>query len=122
MKPRPETVERDLAPRLLAEIAGLSDRPVRLMEVCGTHTIAIFRAGIKSLLPGTVELISGPGCPVCVTPTAEIDQAIALVQREGDDTRDVRGPHARSREQLLAAAGAGDGERCPGDPLPPGCN
>ncbi len=47
------------------------------MEVCGGHTMAIQRFGIPSLLPETVELVSGPGCPVCVTSRAYIDQAIA---------------------------------------------
>lgn len=50
---------------------------IRLMEVCGTHTVAIFKAGIRQLLPETVELVSGPGCPVCVTPNEYLDQAIA---------------------------------------------
>lgn len=53
-------------------------RPVRLMEVCGTHTMAIFRSGIRSLLPDSIQLISGPGCPVCVTAQKEIDSFIAL--------------------------------------------
>jgi hydrogenase expression/formation protein HypD len=83
VNPHKRLDEGKLASRLVKEIAGLADRPMRLMEVCGTHTIAIFRSGIKSLLADTVELISGPGCPVCVTPTAEIDRAIALAQREG---------------------------------------
>lgn len=48
------------------------------MEVCGTHTMAIARSGIKRLLPAYVRLISGPGCPVCVTPQSEIDRAIAI--------------------------------------------
>ncbi len=48
-------------------------RPVRLMEVCGTHTVNIFRFGLRSLLPKDLELLSGPGCPVCVTPPGEID-------------------------------------------------
>lgn len=52
--------------------------PVRLMEVCGTHTVAIRRAGIPRLLPPSVELVSGPGCPVCVTPNETLDQAIAI--------------------------------------------
>jgi hydrogenase expression/formation protein HypD len=47
------------------------------MEVCGTHTVAIFRAGIRQLLPPNVELVSGPGCPVCVTPNEYLDTAIA---------------------------------------------
>jgi len=51
------------------------------MEVCGTHTHAIARAGIKSLLPEGVELLSGPGCPVCVTPPEEIDAVLELAMR-----------------------------------------
>ena len=51
---------------------------VRIMEVCGTHTHEIFRLGIRKLLPEQVELISGPGCPVCVTPVSFIDEAIYL--------------------------------------------
>jgi hydrogenase expression/formation protein HypD len=60
-----------------AEIDRLITRPVRLMEVCGTHTVAIFKAGIRQLLPTQVELVSGPGCPVCVTPNSYLDTAIA---------------------------------------------
>jgi hydrogenase expression/formation protein HypD len=56
-------------------------RTVRIMEVCGTHTMAIARYGIRDLLPPNVELISGPGCPVCVTPTSYIDAAIELARR-----------------------------------------
>lgn len=52
--------------------------PIRLMEVCGTHTVAIFRSGIRSLLPENIKLLSGPGCPVCVTPHEDIDMAIEL--------------------------------------------
>lgn len=52
-------------------------RPVRLMEVCGTHTVAIGRSGIRSLLTGAVDLVSGPGCPVCVTSDGEIDRMLA---------------------------------------------
>ena len=48
------------------------------MEVCGTHTVAIRRFGIQKLLPKTVKLVSGPGCPVCVTPDVFIDEATAL--------------------------------------------
>lgn len=57
--------------------------PMRMMEVCGTHTVSIARAGIRSLLEGVVALISGPGCPVCVTPDGYIDAAIALGKRPG---------------------------------------
>jgi hydrogenase expression/formation protein HypD len=54
---------------------------VRMMEVCGTHTMSIARYGIRDLLPANVELVSGPGCPVCVTDTGYIDAAIALAER-----------------------------------------
>lgn len=59
------------------EVARIGRRP-RLMEVCGTHTAAMFRHGLRSLLAGAVEVVSGPGCPVCVTPDAVIDTAIDL--------------------------------------------
>jgi hydrogenase expression/formation protein HypD len=59
------------------------DAPVRLMEVCGTHTVAIARSGIRPLLSGAVEMVSGPGCPVCVTPDGYIDAAIALGREKG---------------------------------------
>jgi hydrogenase expression/formation protein HypD len=51
------------------------------MEVCGTHTVSIFRFGIKGVLPGQIKLLSGPGCPVCVTPNADIDLAVALARQ-----------------------------------------
>ena len=57
--------------------------PVRIMEVCGTHTHEIFRLGIRKLLPKQVELISGPGCPVCVTPVRFIDEAVWLALQAG---------------------------------------
>lgn len=57
--------------------------PVRIMEVCGTHTHENFRLGIRKLLPPQVELISGPGCPVCVTPVGFIDEAIYLALEKG---------------------------------------
>ena len=69
------------AARALAEaIRARSTRPTRLMEFCGGHTHAILRFGIPSLLPPTVQLRSGPGCPVCVTAAADLDRAIALAQ------------------------------------------
>jgi hydrogenase expression/formation protein HypD len=61
-------------------IRARSTRPVRLMEFCGGHTHAILRFGIPDLLPPTVELRSGPGCPVCVTAAADLDHAIALAR------------------------------------------
>ncbi len=77
----PQTRER--ARRLSLEIAELSEsigRPVRIMEVCGTHTVSLRRHGIHSLLPEAVTLVSGPGCPVCVTPTGYIDNALSLIE------------------------------------------
>lgn len=59
------------------------DEPVRIMEVCGTHTMAIGRFGLRSALPASVELISGPGCPVCVTDLEDIDTLIALSRIDG---------------------------------------
>ena len=64
---------------LISEIHNLTARPWRLMEVCGGQTHAIIRHGIDQLLPQTVTMIHGPGCPVCVTPQELIDQAIAIV-------------------------------------------
>ncbi len=70
----------DIANKLIQEIHKLSllTGPVRIMEVCGTHTMEIGRLGLRSLLPPTIELISGPGCPVCVTPGSYIDTAVQL--------------------------------------------
>ena len=59
-------------------LKNYSGRPLRIMEVCGTHTHEIFRLGIRSLLSKNIELISGPGCPVCVTPPGFIDSALEL--------------------------------------------
>ena len=56
--------------------------PVNLMEVCGTHTVAIFKHGIRTLLPEGLRLLSGPGCPVCVTSVRDIDTAVAMAKRE----------------------------------------
>ena len=64
-----------------AQILQSYDGPrLRIMEVCGTHTHEIFRLGIRKLLPPQVDLISGPGCPVCVTPVGFIDEAIWLAE------------------------------------------
>ncbi len=74
--------DREIARRLIAQIHAASRKPIRLMEVCGTHTMSIFRSGLRSLLPETITLVSGPGCPVCVTAQREIDQFVALARRE----------------------------------------
>jgi hydrogenase expression/formation protein HypD len=68
-----------LCDRLREQAAGLA-RDVTIMEVCGTHTHAIAEAGIRRLLPEGVRLISGPGCPVCVTPVDYLDRAVALAR------------------------------------------
>ncbi|MEW6338211.1 MAG: hydrogenase formation protein HypD [Acidobacteriota bacterium] len=65
------------------EVAARLARRVTLMEVCGTHTNAIAAAGLRRLLPDAVRLISGPGCPVCVTPVGYVDRAEALARRPG---------------------------------------
>jgi len=72
----------ELAKKIISSIQTESDRDIRLMEVCGTHTVAIFRSGIKSILPDNISLISGPGCPVCVTPNQEIDTAIEIAKSD----------------------------------------
>jgi hydrogenase expression/formation protein HypD len=71
-----------LARELTAAIHQAAVRPLRLMEVCGTHTMAIFRHGIRSLLPETLTLLSGPGCPVCVTAQKDIDAFVALTMHK----------------------------------------
>ncbi len=68
---------------IIEEIQRLADEPIRLMEVCGTHTVSIARYGLRKILPGTIELISGPGCPVCVTSNGDLDKAIALASIPG---------------------------------------
>ena len=67
--------------RVLRAIEALPLGEVRLMEVCGTHTMAIAKSGIRSLLPENVRLLSGPGCPVCVTPPEVIDAVLDLAMR-----------------------------------------
>lgn len=71
-------MEEKKRPTALDIIRHYDGPPVRIMEVCGTHTHEIFKLGIRQLLPPQVELISGPGCPVCVTPVDFIDEAIWL--------------------------------------------
>ncbi len=70
--------DKEQTAALLKEIRELVPGEVRLMEVCGTHTMSIAASGIKSLLPKEVRLLSGPGCPVCVTPPQVIDAVLEL--------------------------------------------
>ncbi len=80
MKCAEEFRSKELTETLLAALPADPERPIRIMEVCGTHTNAIFRHGLRSLLPKHIELISGPGCPVCVTPAGHVDAFIAAAK------------------------------------------
>jgi hydrogenase expression/formation protein HypD len=71
-----------VAEKFITKLARFDIPKVNLMEVCGTHTMAIGRSGMRDLLPGTINLLSGPGCPVCVTPQETIDYTITLAQEE----------------------------------------
>ncbi len=75
--------DTELARGVLAGIRQASTRQVRLMEFCGGHTVAIMRHGIRQLLPPTIEMLSGPGCPVCVTDNSDLDKALALARLPG---------------------------------------
>jgi hydrogenase expression/formation protein HypD len=66
---------------LVATIPLAKERPLKIMEVCGGHTHSIFRYGIEAILPKEVELVHGPGCPVCVLPRGRIDDCIAIASR-----------------------------------------
>ncbi len=93
---------RDAMKALAAELdmlAGRVGRPVSLMEVCGTHTVNACRSGVHSLMPPSVRLVSGPGCPVCVTAQRYIDALVALGRR-GEVTILTYG-------DMLRVAGAG---------------
>lgn len=70
-----------IAKRLVAQIHAISGAPVKLMEVCGTHTMAIAKHGLRDLMPESITLLSGPGCPVCVTANADIDLAIEIARQ-----------------------------------------
>ena len=103
----------------LRDIVGAHGKKIRLMEVCGTHTVAIFRAGLRQILPEEVELVSGPGCPVCVTADDYIDAAIAYAGMEDviittfGDMLKVPGTHS----SLAAAQAAGADVRIVYSPL-----
>lgn len=110
--PTPPLAERigALRGRIEALARTLDDRVGRLMEVCGTHTMALFRSGIRPMMPPNVRLLSGPGCPVCVTPMGLVDAAIELATRPdvilatfGDM---VRVPGSASSLERAKAAGA----------------
>jgi hydrogenase expression/formation protein HypD len=75
--------DKDLVQEIVRRLPHLVQAPATIMEVCGTHTMAAARFGLKSLLPDGVQLISGPGCPVCVTAQADIDAFLALGDEAG---------------------------------------
>lgn len=74
--------DKEAIHRVVESLGAYSGKKLKIMEVCGTHTMAISKYGIRSLLPKQIELLSGPGCPVCVTPTAYIDSATALAEEK----------------------------------------
>ncbi len=82
MKYADEYRDSGLSRKIIEKIHQTAGKNIRLMEVCGTHTVSIFRSGIRSVLPETISLLSGPGCPVCVTDQQDIDAFIALSRIE----------------------------------------
>jgi hydrogenase expression/formation protein HypD len=100
----------ELGKKLLERIHRNSRKHIRLMEFCGGHTVAIFKHGLRQLLPPNIEMLSGPGCPVCVTASSDLDRAIAMgklpnviITSFGDM---VRVPGSRSSLQKAKAEGA----------------
>lgn len=108
-----------LAKSLATEIRASITRPWAIMEVCGGQTYSIIRNGIDQLLPPEIELIHGPGCPVCVTPVVMIDRALAIAAQPGTifcsfgDMLRVPG----TREDLLTVKGRGADVRVVYSPL-----
>jgi hydrogenase expression/formation protein HypD len=101
--------DSEISQQLIEKIKSISKKDIRFMEVCGTHTVSIFRSGIRSVLPQTISLLSGPGCPVCVTDQGEVDAFIELARVDdviittfGDL---VRVPGTRSSLQKESAGG-----------------
>jgi hydrogenase expression/formation protein HypD len=72
--------DSQVAKKIIEAINAISTKNIQLMEVCGTHTVSIFKHGIRDVLPPSIKLLSGPGCPVCVTSNEVLDEAIALVR------------------------------------------
>jgi len=88
MKYVDEFRDRDKAKILVTEIDALvatmdipDDRPLQIMEVCGGHTHSIFRYGVEGMLPKEIELVHGPGCPVCVLPMGRVDDCVSIAER-----------------------------------------
>lgn len=83
MKYLDEYRDSSLTKPLVEELKKAVTKPLRVMEVCGSHTMAIFRNGLRSILPEGMELVSGPGCPVCVTSASHMDAFIAMADHPG---------------------------------------
>lgn len=83
MKHLDEYRDSSLALPLVEELKKTVTKPLTVMEVCGSHTMAIFRNGLRSILPGGMKLVSGPGCPVCVTSASHMDAFIAMADIPG---------------------------------------
>ena len=83
MKYLNEFRDGEIAQRLAAQIRQATTKPWAIMEVCGGQTHSIIRNGIDQLLPDEIEMIHGPGCPVCVTPVEIIDRALAIAATPG---------------------------------------
>jgi hydrogenase expression/formation protein HypD len=109
--------DRATATGILARIARSADacaaargRPLQIMEVCGGHTHSIFRYGIEPLLPASIELVHGPGCPVCVLPMGRVDDCLAIAERKGTILATfgdaVRVPGSRGNLMAAKARGA----------------
>lgn len=100
----------DLANGLTSQIHSISRKHARFMEFCGGHTVTIFKYGIRRLLPDNIEMVSGPGCPVCVTSNLDIDKAIALAGEKDVITATfgdmLKVPGSRSSLQQAKANGA----------------
>jgi hydrogenase expression/formation protein HypD len=109
----------EIARRLADQIARLTDRRLKVMEVCGGHTHTIFKYGIEDLLPHNIEMIHGPGCPVCVIPLGRVDDSISIALQPGvifttfGDM--MRAPG--SKTNLLSAKAAGADVRMVYSPL-----
>jgi len=119
MKHLAEYRDGDAARRLAAGISAIVTRPWAIMEVCGGQTHSIIRNALDQLLPPEVELIHGPGCPVCVTPLEMIDRALAIAALPGTifcsfgDMLRVPGSHG----DLLGVKAAGGDVRVVYSPL-----
>jgi hydrogenase expression/formation protein HypD len=119
MKYIDEYRQHELARALADRIRAMTDQPLKIMEVCGGHTHTIFKYGIEDMLPPNIEMIHGPGCPVCVIPLGRVDDSISIALRPGvifttfGDMMRVPG----SKTSLLDAKAAGADVRMVYSPL-----